>query len=91
MEVGKIDPPYIEKKSRGDLLFVQYLWLSDLLHPRVCSTYAPFFESYQLASNSDPHATGMGCVETEPEFVHYSSNPIQPLLGFKSHHHGPIY
>ena len=44
-----------------------------------------------MVSNSDPHATDMGRVESEPAFVHYSSNPFHPVLGFRSHHHGPIY
>ena len=33
----------------------------------------------------------MGRVESERAFVHYSSNPLQPLLGFKSHHNGHNY
>ena len=45
MEVGKIDPPYIEKRL-DNLLCVQYLWSLGLLHLRVSSTYAPCFESY---------------------------------------------
>jgi hypothetical protein len=42
-----------------------------------------------VASNSDPHATDMGGMEPEPAFVHDSSNPLQPLLGFRSRHYGP--
>ena len=44
-----------------------------------------------MVSNSGPHATDMGRVESEPAFVYYSSNHFHPLLGFKSHHHGPRY
>ena len=41
-------------------------------------------------SNSNPHATDMGHVESEPATDHYSSNPLHPFLRFKSHHPGPV-
>ena len=33
-------------------------------------------------SDSAPHATDMGRVESEPAFVHYSSNSLRRSLGF---------
>jgi len=41
--------------------------------------------------NSDPHATDMGRMESEPAFVHYTSSPLQRLLGFGPHNHCPIW
>jgi hypothetical protein len=41
-------------------------------------------------SNSDPHTTDMGRVESEPAIDHYSSNPFHPFLRFRLHHPGPM-
>jgi len=64
----------ILKRSISNLFCIQYLWLLGLLHPRASLTYTPCVKSYWLVSNSDPHATDLGRVESESEFVHYSSN-----------------
>ena len=50
----------------------------------------PCFELYWLATNSDPHATDMGCVESEPASVHYSSDFFRPRYGFEPRHCGHI-
>ena len=49
------------------------------------------FRVVLIVSNSDPHITDMGGVESEPAFGHYSSSPLQCCLGFKLHLRGPIY
>ena len=43
-----------------------------------------------LLFDSDPHNTDMDRVESEPEFVHYSSNSFYPLVGFSCLHQCPI-
>ena len=50
----------------------------------------PFSELYWPATDSDPHITDMGRVESEPAFVHYSSNFFRPCRGFEPRHCGDI-
>ena len=78
------------KRSRCNLFCVQYLWSLGLMHLRASSAYNHCFESYSVLSNSDPHVTYLGRVESEPAIDHHSSNPVYPFLHFRSHHHDPI-
>lgn len=63
-----------------NLFGCQWWSSSELLYLRVSSALIPYFESYVLMSNSYPHATNMGCVESEPASIHYSYNPVCPCL-----------
>ena len=79
------------KWSRWNLFCAQYLRLLGFMHLRESSAYNSCFESYSLVSNSNPHATNMGRVESEPAIDHHFSNLIYPFLHFRSHPAGPIY
>jgi len=50
----------------------------------------PLFRVILIVSNSDPHITDMGGVESEQAFGRYSANPLQCCLGFKLHLRGSI-
>jgi len=48
------------------------------------------FRIILIASNSHPHITDMGGVESEPAFGCYSSNTFQRCLGFRFLRRSPI-
>ena len=48
------------------------------------------FRVILIVSNSRPHITDMGGVESEPAFSSYSANLLQCCLGFKLHLRGSI-
>jgi len=49
------------------------------------------FRVILIVSNSHPHNTDVGGVESKPAFGRYSANPLQCYLGFKFNLHAPIY
>jgi len=48
------------------------------------------FRVILIVSNSHPHITDMGGVESEPAFGRYSTNPLQCCLGFMFLRRDPI-